>query len=156
MKIQTISIVTAASILLVGCSKQSGSSGTSSTPAKEQPSAESAATSDAEVSKNLPGAWHVVPSSAEQSGNKIIFTIAPNGDFTRHGVSSDGVHSSLDVAGTLKVQDGYLIETITNSSQRGARLPRVTREEIIRANDHEIVFTVKGMTNQITIQKDTP
>ena len=124
-------------IILTGCSK---------------------APSDAEVSKNLPGAWHVVPSSAEQNGNKIIFTIAPNGDFTRHGVSSDGVHSSLDIAGTLKVQDGYLIETITNSSQRGARLPRVTREKIIRANDHEMVVVIEGigMTNTITIQKDAP
>ena len=127
--------VIALGLILTGCSK---------------------APSDTKVSKSLPGSWHMVPLSAEQSGNKIIFTIAPNGDFTRHGVSSDGVHSSLDIAGTLKVQDGYLIETITNSSQRNAHLPRITREKIIRADDHEIVFTVEGMTNQITIQKDTP
>ena len=95
-------------------------------------------------------------SSPDGSDNKIIFEIAPNGDFTRHGVSSGGIHSSLNVAGTLKVQDGYLIETITNSSQRGARLPRVSREKIIRADDHEIVFTIEGMTNQIAIKKDVP
>jgi len=42
MKIQTISAVVAATILLVGCGKQNTSSGTSPSPAKEQPSAASA------------------------------------------------------------------------------------------------------------------
>ena len=116
MRIQTISIVTAASILLIGCSKQSGSSGTSSSPAKEQPSAESAATSDADIRNNLPGVWHLASSST----NQIIVEIAPNGDFTRHGV---GAYSNVSVAGTLEVKDGYLIETLTNSSRTDVRLP---------------------------------
>lgn len=43
MKVHTISIVTAASILIVGCSKQRSSSSTASSPASEQGSSESAA-----------------------------------------------------------------------------------------------------------------
>ena len=58
MKIQTISIVTAATILLVGCGKQSGSSGTASAPANQQSSAESAATA-----VNPTGTWKVTHSS---------------------------------------------------------------------------------------------
>jgi hypothetical protein len=72
MKIQTISIVTAATILLVGCGKQSGSSGTASAPAKEQSSAESAATAA--------DALRVSPSPLELvlSDDHVVFTTATN------------------------------------------------------------------------------
>jgi hypothetical protein len=110
--------------------------------------------SDANIRKNLTGAWHVVPFlPGGDSGSKIIYTISPNGDFTRQGIFTNGLHS-FDMSGTLQVQDGYLIETVTNSSQKRVHIPRVSREKIIRADDREVVFTIEGMTNQITIQKD--
>jgi hypothetical protein len=53
MKIQTISTVIAATILLVGCDKQNTSSGTSSSPAEEQ----GRATSAAPVAQAAMSAW---------------------------------------------------------------------------------------------------
>ncbi|HEV2392762.1 MAG TPA: hypothetical protein VG146_10415 [Verrucomicrobiae bacterium] len=57
MKIDTLTIVMAASILLVGCGKQSGSPGAASAPESEQSSTESAATVT-----NLAGTWKLVHS----------------------------------------------------------------------------------------------
>jgi hypothetical protein len=65
MKMQTTSIVTAASILLAGCSKQSGSSGTASSSAPEPGNAESAAVP---VAKPAMTAWQQGDKSAAVSG----------------------------------------------------------------------------------------
>ena len=92
--------------------------------------------------------------SSEESGSRSIFTIALNGDFTSQLIFSNGVHS-IDIAGTLQVQDGYLIETVTNSTQRNVHLPLVSRAKIVHANDSEMVVMIDGMTNKITIHKDT-
>src|ERR1035438_7857532 len=49
--------------------------------------------SDAGIRKNLPGAWHVVQPQLDRAGWKMIYTIAPNGDFTRETLMShEGVH----------------------------------------------------------------
>jgi hypothetical protein len=109
--------------------------------------------SDTAIRKNLPGAWHVVL-SPEESGSQSIFSIAPNGDFTSQLIFSNGVHS-IDIAGTLQVQDGYLIETVTNSTQRNAHLPLVSRAKIVHADDSEMVVVFDGTTDKHTIRKDT-
>ena len=75
MKIQTISIVTAATILLVGCGKQSGSSGTASAPANEQSSAESAATA-----ANITGTWKwIAPTNPDGKTPDITFILKLQG-----------------------------------------------------------------------------
>jgi hypothetical protein len=96
--------------------------------------------SDAGIRKNLPGAWHVVLPSLEEHGMKIIYTIAPNGDFTRETLmTTEGVHG-VDMTGTFQVQGGYLIETITNMRvRRSAQLPQVSLARIIHADDTEMV-----------------
>jgi hypothetical protein len=70
MKIYTISIVTAATILLVGCSKQSGSSATASPPESEQNSAESAVTVT-----NLTGTWKLVDSKTNAPLQNAPYTL---------------------------------------------------------------------------------
>ena len=76
MKIQTISIVTAATILLVGCGKQSGSSGTASAPANKQSSAESAATA-----ANITGTWKwMAPANPDGKTPNITFTLKLQGE----------------------------------------------------------------------------
>jgi hypothetical protein len=111
--------------------------------------------SDAEIRKSLPGAWHFVQEPSANTGTRSIFTISPNGDFTNDLVRPDGT-VDLETAGTFQVQDGYLIWTVTKSSHKLGRLPNVLRVKIIRANNSEIVGRIEGMTNQITIHKDTP
>ena len=108
--------------------------------------------SDAEVRKNLPGAWHFIMPSSDQ--NRSVFTISPGGDFTNDLIRSDGTLDFVS-SGTFLVQDGYLIGTVTKSSQKSQKVPFVLRTKIVRADDSEMVIVADGTTNEITIKKDT-
>lgn len=87
---------------------------------------------------------------------KIIYMIAPNGDFTRETLmTTAGVHG-VDMTGTFQVQDGYLIETITYMRvRRNAPLPQVSRAKIIHADARKLVVVFDGMTEKATFRKDT-
>ncbi len=64
------------SLAVMGCSKKSASSGTSSSPAKEQPSAESAATA-----ANLSGTWKwTAPTNPDGKTPNITFTLNLQGE----------------------------------------------------------------------------
>jgi hypothetical protein len=104
--------------------------------------------------KNLPGTWH----TALAAENESTFTIAPNGDFTCRTVSpAPTTNPPIELAGTLQVKDGFLIETVTNSTQPRiqGRIPFVSRAQIIRTDAHEMVITFDG-TNRFVLQKQTP
>jgi len=75
VKIQTINIVTAATLFLVGCGKQNGSSGTASAPAKVPSSAASAATA-----ANITGTWKwIAPTNPDGKTPDITFTLKLQG-----------------------------------------------------------------------------
>ncbi len=60
------------------------------------------------------------------------------------------------MSGTYQVQDGYLIMTITKSSQQTVEwLPLVTRSKIIQADDGQLVFVDDTTTNKQTLKKET-
>lgn len=76
MKIQTISIVAAATILLAGCGRQSGSSGTATSPGNEQSSTESAATA-----AKITGTWKwMAPANPDGQIPDITFALKLEGD----------------------------------------------------------------------------
>ena len=108
--------------------------------------------SDAEIRKSLPGAWHFVMPSSNQ--DRSVFTISSSGDFTNDVIRPDGTTGS-ETSGTFQVQDGYLIATVTKSSQKSQKVPFVLRTKIVRADDREMVIVAAGTTNEITIKKDT-
>ena len=87
---------------------------------------------------------------------KIIYTVAPNGDFTRETLmTTEGVHG-VDMAGTWQIQDGYLIETVSYMRlRRNAELPQISRAKIIHADAVEMVVLFDGMTHKDTFRKDT-
>lgn len=70
MKTQTVSIVAAVTILLVGCRKQNGSSGTTTSPANEPSSAESATTA-----AKLTGTWKVALSKSNTTPQNAEYTL---------------------------------------------------------------------------------
>ena len=111
--------------------------------------------SDAEIRKSLPGAWHFVQASSGGNGDRSTFTVAPNGDFTSEVVRSDGT-LVVQTAGTFQVKDGYLIGTVTNSSQSQSKkhLPFVLRAKIVQADAKKMVIVAEGTTNRMTIEKD--
>ena len=107
---------------------------------------------DTSVSKNLPGTWH----AATAAKNESTFTIAPNGDFTCRTVSQAPTNNlQVELAGTFQVKDGFLIETVTNSTQPRiqGRLPFVSRARIIRADAHEMTITFDGI-DRFVFQKE--
>jgi hypothetical protein len=114
---------------------------------------------DADIRKNLPGAWHLVQPALDQGGMKITFTIAPNGDFKREIlITSNGVTivDGVDMAGTWQIQDGHLIQAVTYMGlRRNAHLPQVSRAKIIHADDSGMVVVFDGVTEKDTFRKDT-
>ena len=114
---------------------------------------------DADIRKNLPGVWHLIQPPLDKSGMKFTFTIAPSGDFKREILmTSNGVpiFDGIDLTGTFRIQDGYLIQTVTYMRvRRNAQLPQVSRSKIIHADDSEMVFVPDGMTETNIIRKDT-
>jgi len=110
--------------------------------------------SDAAVRRNLPGAWHFDLSSTADGGGTSTFTIATNGDFVCQTVVASGI-PTIELAGTFQVADGYLIETVSRSTQPKARVPFVSRAQIIQADAQEMIVSFDG-TNKIVLKKATP
>ena len=111
--------------------------------------------SDAEVPENLPGIWHVDFSSPKDNGYKRTFTIAANGDFVSEGVDSEGIPLNR-LSGTFKVEDGFLIQTITNTTQPNMSVPFVSRARIIHSDDKKLVFRHEGARVDSVLRKDMP
>jgi hypothetical protein len=110
---------------------------------------------DAEVRKNLPGTWRLDLAFTNDWGSQSTFAVDENGDFICQTVSPSGVHTA-ELSGTFQVKDGFLIETITNTTQPGIskRLPFVSRAQIISADDHRLVILNEGTTNNYILRKD--
>jgi hypothetical protein len=99
--------------------------------------------SDAQIRKNLPGTWSV---DIAADGTRCTFTIATNGDFvcrTTHG---------FELSGSFKIEDGFLVETVTRSSQTNARVPFVWRAQILQSDANQMVVTDDG-TNRFVLKK---
>jgi len=111
--------------------------------------------SDAEIRKNLPGVWRMFQSPQQDRSMMSIVTFAPSSDFTNQ-IIFPGAAREIDMVGTLQVQDGYLILTITKSSQKTvAQLPIVLRSKIIQADIGQFVVVADGTTNRQTFKKET-
>jgi hypothetical protein len=106
MNTETISIVTAATILLVGCSKQSSSSGTASAPPTEQNSAESAATA-----ANVTGTWKLMaPANPDGQIPDITFTLKLEGK-TLTGTRTTGIGKTTILTNGVITGDEVSFET---------------------------------------------
>lgn len=108
---------------------------------------------EAEVPENLPGVWHVDFSSPQDKGYKRTFTIAANGDFVSEGVDPEGIPLNR-LSGTFKVEDGFLIQTVTNTTQPNTSVPYVSRARIIHSDDKELVFRHEGAQADSVLLKD--
>jgi len=110
---------------------------------------------DAEVRENLSGAWHADFSHTSDSGSKSTFTIATNGDFVCEGVDSKGIPLNR-LAGTIKIVNGFLIETVTNTTQPNTSVPYVFQARIIHADEKEMVYRFEGARADSILRKDMP
>ena len=91
-------------------------------------------TGDALMQQQLVGKW---PSS--DSYRTGVTTIAPDGSYVANFTSSNG---TVHLEGRYLVKDGFLIDTLTKSSQTNARLS-TDRFRIIRMDDRECVVELR-------------
>jgi hypothetical protein len=97
---------------------------------------------EAKVDRSLAGNWvleWVAPDGAQVETKD---TFGTDGHWTCHNTFTLSNQVTTDEAqGTVEIKDGFLIRTVTNSSDRsGAPLPWTSRSLIVRTNDHELVL----------------
>ena len=100
---------------------------------------------DDEIRSNLAGKW-------EQPDSSGIYTIRQDGSYIGKWTKPAGKIVTLE--GSFRVEDGYMINTVTNSSETKLPNPEVYRNRIIRANAHEIVINDIGDV-RLVLRKDT-
>src|SRR5579871_6461675 len=101
---------------------------------------------DAEITRNLVGSWKVDVTFPSGTTGKGSVSLAKDGTFTSEGTFAQGDgHISIGYAGTWQVENGVLIETVTNSSH--SNLPPVglvTRDRILRVDNRKFVFKTES------------
>jgi major membrane immunogen (membrane-anchored lipoprotein) len=160
MKIAIITGVMAASILLAGCGKKNGSSGSSVTQPALAVQEISQPPSDAELRQKVTGVWKYSDTN-ELFGwtTESTFTFAPNGNYAEQAViTSKKERDNITFLGTWQTKDGVLITTITkadpipqdvfgNNFRKGlAKGGFVNQHKIISVNNHEMVVEINVIT----------
>ena len=118
----------ALSLLLLGCHRQ-----------------------NATVHNNLTGTWLFETNYSDGRKFESTTTIGSNGTYFCHinSLGRSNIFKEFDLEGTLQIQDGFLIDTMTkHSGQTNVNLHSVTREQIIRFSDHELVVKFEEYANQ--------
>jgi len=109
--------------------------------------------SDAVIKKSLPGTWHLTGWASYNGWNAII-TIASNGDCSciENSVGGDVVGKEF---GTVRVENGFLIMTITNCEPRASELPYTTRQQIIYADERNVLTSHEPFPGKMLLERKT-
>jgi hypothetical protein len=119
---------------------------------------------DEKIRKNLPGTW--VLEARYESGSDIrsTTTVAPDGSYacTLDLPGRTNGPRTISMEGTFRVENGFLIDTITRDSQTNARaVPNTNRSRVVRIDDRELVLEYERLpgfgypTNQPVYRKQT-
>ena len=100
------------------------------------------------ITKNLPGTWVV------DFGNGVHSTsvVGADGNYVCQ-ITGLATGEVIKLEGTFQAKDGFLIDTLINSSQITLNKPSLSRGRIIRANEHEMV--VEARIRDAVFRKDT-
>ena len=93
---------------------------------------------DARLQKQIVGTWALTSLDSYGGGLTNTVTVARDGRYDCRIVSGSG--RLFYVQGLFQVQQGFLVDTMTNSSNTNAPLPEVFRARIIRVDDHEMLL----------------
>lgn len=122
-----------------------------------------AESADEKIRRQLPGIWTFEARYASGDEAFCQFTVAPDGSYSStialpHRTNGPRV---LSMEGTLRVEDGFLIDTKTKDSQINASVPHTMRSRVIRIDGHELVLddekihgTVRA-TNETVFRRQT-
>lgn len=68
-------------------------------------------------------------------------------------VTSTNVARPFMIRGTMKIEDGFVVDTMTKHSNTNATLPQTSRGKIIRQTDRELVARWEGTEVDIVIRR---
>ena len=80
------------------------------------------------------------------------------GRYVQHltNVLSDGARTAT-VAGTLHIQDGQLVDTITNDFGGNTMVPRIASiMKIVRLDQHELVLSDTNSSSMVLYKRSEP
>ncbi|HET7626343.1 MAG TPA: hypothetical protein VFM25_13880 [Verrucomicrobiae bacterium] len=116
---------------------------------------------DEQIRRQLPGIWTFDARYADGNEALCRVTVAPDGSYSSTITLPHRTNGSrvINMEGAFRVEDGFLIDTVTNDSQTNASM--TFRSRILRANDHELILEdekIPGVvyaTNTIVFRKQT-
>jgi len=104
---------------------------------------------DATIQKELTGTW----THHFGNGGSATTVIAPDGSY--HCQLVGGPNGPVDtLEGTLLAKNGVLIDTVTKDSETNQQTPRVTQEQIVRIDGHQLVLSINNGATKMTLDKD--
>ncbi len=90
------------------------------------------------------------------SGGHFQSTISINseGRYVCNGsvTSTNGIRTFM-IQGTMKIEDGFIVDTYTNHSNTNATLPHTGRAKIIRQSERELVAKWEGAEVESTMRR---
>ena len=103
---------------------------------------------DATIQRELTGTW----TRHFGNGCSVTNVIAPDGSYHCQLVGGpNGPTDSLE--GTLIAKNVALIDTVTKDSETNQQTPRVTQEQIVRIDGHQLVLSINNVATNMTLDK---
>ena len=118
---------------------------------------------DDKIRKKLLGTWVLEARYEGGSDMRSTVTIAPDGSYacTLDLPGRTNGPRTISMEGTFRVEDGFLIDTVTKHSQTNAKWPNTSRSRIVRIDDRELVLEYERLpefgypTNETVYRKQT-
>jgi hypothetical protein len=97
---------------------------------------------DEKMQKALPGTWTWEAKYASGDHTEFTTTVAPDGSYVGTVDTPNRTNGPRIVTneGTFRIENGYLVDTVTNSSQTNTPVPRTDRYRIVRIDDRELAL----------------
>lgn len=105
---------------------------------------------DGKRQKQLTGIWRC---PGGLGGTTNITTVRSDGHYSRIAVGSNGVELGR-CEGMFKVQDGWLVDTMTMHPDTNLPLPYIVQAEIVRSQDREWTLKWHSRT-ETTMRKES-
>jgi hypothetical protein len=106
------------------------------------------------TTRNLAGTWVGEFDGPDCPHTESKIVVGTDGHCISHAtITRSNRVWTYDVEGTLEIKDGFLIETMTKTTQAGVRVPRTSRSQIVRMNDHELVVKCQWQENESILKR---
>lgn len=100
------------------------------------------------------GIWKCDVENAREGHFQSLTRLDSEGRYICEGsiTATNGVRT-FTIQGTMRIEDGYIVDTYTNHSNTNATLPHTSRAKIIRQSEGEIVAMSEGAEIESTMRR---